>query len=68
MVLNILHLCSWSKERVVKIRTPADSEEVTEVVPKRRKRTSSKAVATKDKDEEDIAPGMVTIPSGTALA
>lgn len=42
---------------MVEIRAPADTEQASEVVPKRRKRTSPKATLPKERNEGDAAQG-----------
>jgi len=64
---NTFHLRSCPKEIVAETQTPGNTEEVTEAVPKRKKRTASKAVATNEKDE-DIVPGRTIVPFDTTVA
>jgi hypothetical protein len=53
---------------VVEIRALANTEETSEVTPKRKKRASLKAKVSKEKNEEDAVQGRIIAPSDTTLA
>ena len=45
-----------------------DINDETKIAPKRRKHKCSRAGVTKERDEEDIVPGIPAVPSDMTLA